>query len=178
MKHNGKGRRTGFAIALFCVIFLCASVLALIDVRCVVVRTDEEGIVHIASVGNGDRVVISHINSIYDARVDEHLEVRDSQLVLTKVVSDSQGVREYYGIADSAPHGKWSTIRIFNTEGRDFSLMLNGVPVGALGERKNTHFIVEVQNPPLYRFLSWKLLSYGRACRFPAPFPPGGNKHQ
>ncbi len=152
-------RKTLFLLSLLTVVLLCICALRLIDVRYAVLRTDDGEVVYLTSVRDGDSVVISHVNSIYDAPVEERLEIRDGQFLLTKVVTDSQGVLEYYGIADTTPRGKWSTIRIFSTEGRDFSLAIKGIPVDALNERGNSHFTLQVQECPLYRFLCWKIRS-------------------
>lgn len=138
-------------------ILLCLSALMLVDVRCVLVRTDDGDVVHATSVRDGDRMVISHINSMYDAPVEEHLHIHENRFVLTKVVTDSQGVLEYYGVADAAPRGTWSAIRIFSTEGRNFALTIKEIPVDALKKERDSHFTVRIENHPLYRFLALKM---------------------
>jgi hypothetical protein len=150
-------RKTLLFLSLSGVILLCLSALVLIDVRCILIQTDDGEVVHVTSVRNGDSLVISHINSIYDAPVEEHLEVDENQFALTRVVTDSQGVLEYYGIADTTPRGKWSVIRIFSTEGRNFAFTIKGIPVDTLKERRHSHFNVHMQDRPLYLFLFWKV---------------------
>jgi hypothetical protein len=139
------------------ILFFIPALFILKTVRCIVVRAHEDQIVFIMPVKDGDAVTLSHKNSIYDAPVDEHLEVRGNSLKLRKVVTDSNGVMEYYGIADGTPHGEWSIIRVFATGEREFSLIIRGVTVDAFKERKNTHFIIELIRFPLYRFVLWKL---------------------
>ena len=152
-------RKALFLLTIPGIILLCLSALLLIDVRCVLIQTNDGEVVHVTSVRNRDSLVLSHSNSIYDAPVEEHLEVCENQFVLTTGVTDSQGVLEYYGIADTTPRGKWSVIRIFSTEGRSFALTIKGIPVDALKERRHSHFNIHMHDRPLYRFLFWRLKS-------------------
>ncbi len=126
-------------------------------VRCVVVRVHDDRIVFSLSVVDGDAVVMSHNNSIYNAPVEEHLEVQGGYLVLKEVRTNSQGVREYYGIADGMHPARWPAIRVFSTDGRDFSLTIRGVSVEAFKKHRDTRFIIEIIRLPLYHYALDKL---------------------
>lgn len=151
------GRKTRFLIRLFFFLLGAPALLMFTTVRCVVVRDHEERIVFLSKVADRDVVIISHTNSMYDARVDEHLEVRGDVMVLTDVVTDSHGVREYYGIADGIPHREWATIRVYGTSSRGFSVTVRGVGVDALGEAPDTHFSIENKMLSLFWLGYWKL---------------------
>ncbi|MCJ8501324.1 hypothetical protein [Desulfatitalea alkaliphila] len=126
-------------------------------VRCIVVRAHDGPIVFISSVTDRDAVILSHTNSMYDARVHEHLEIRGDVMVLADVKTESHGVREYYGIADGIPHREWSALRVFSTVDRAFSLTVRGVNVNAFQELKDTHFSIAIKRMPRLRLALLKL---------------------
>ena len=156
MKDNLR-RRALFLPAAACIIAAILTASMLTTISCIVVRADGDRVVYTAAASEGDAVIISHNNSIYDAPVDEHLEVRGGCFSLTKVVTDSQGVMEYYGIADGNPRGEWPVIRVFSTGERNFSLKIKGIPVDTFKKQKDTHFIIEMKKLPFYRFALLKL---------------------
>ncbi len=126
-------------------------------VRCVVVRVHGDRIVFSLSVADGDAVVMSHNNSIYNAPVEEHLEIQGGYLVLKEVRTNSQGVREYYGIADGMHLARWPAIRVFSTGDRAFSLTIRGVPVEAFKKYPDARFVIEIIRLPLYHYVLRKL---------------------
>jgi hypothetical protein len=132
-------------------VFMCTTI------RCIVVRTEDNRVVFISAVEDRDTVILSHTNSIYDARVDEHLEVRGDVMVLADVVTDSHGVREYYGIADGIPHRQWSTLRVFSTADRAFCLAVRGVGVNAFQEITDTRYTIELKRLTRFRLALWRL---------------------
>lgn len=155
MKENP--RRT--VLSLLVPVFIAAALAVFMSttVRCIVVSANEDRIIYTTVASDGDDVTISHNNSIYDAPVIEHLKVRGGRFSLMEVVTGSQGVMEYYGIADSSPRGEWPRIRVFSTGERNFSLNVNGAPVDAFKKQKNTHFIIEIKKIYLYRFVLLKM---------------------
>lgn len=150
-------KRALLLLTAACFIAAILTVSMLTTVRCIVVSTHDGRTIFAAAASDGDDVIISHNNSIYDAPVDEHLEVRGGCFSLTKVVTDSQGVMEYYGIADGNPRGEWPVIRVFSTGERNFSLKIKGIPVDTFKKQKDTHFIIEMKKLPFYRFALLKL---------------------
>lgn len=141
----------GFALLAALSVFMCTAV------RCIVVRTDDNRIVFISTVADHDAVILSHTNSMYDARVDEHLEVRGDVMVLANVVTDSHGVREYYGIADGIPPRQWSTLRVFSTADRAFRLSVRGDGVDAFRKTTDIRFTIELKRMPRFRLLFLRL---------------------
>jgi hypothetical protein len=126
-------------------------------VRCIVVRTDDNRIVFISTVADHDAVILSHTNSMYDARVDEHFKIRGDVMVLADVVTDSHGVREYYGIADGLPDRQWSTLRVLGTADRAFGLSVRGVGLGAFKKATDIRFTIELKRMPRFRMLLARL---------------------
>jgi len=144
--------------ALICFALLVAvSVFMFTTVRCIVVRTDDNRIVFISTVADHDAVILSHTNSMYDARVDEHFKIRGDVMVLADVVTDSHGVREYYGIADGIPDRQWSTLRVFSTADRAFGLSVRGVGLDAFQKATDIRFTIELKRMPRFRMLLARL---------------------
>lgn len=77
-------------------------------------------------VRDGDRIEISHINSIYDSHVNEILRVAGEELEVIRVETHSYGVKEYYGISDGFSPRKYKRITFFNSTERNFSLKVKG----------------------------------------------------
>jgi hypothetical protein len=149
--------KTAFG-AIFCSALLVAvSIFMFTTVRCIVVRTDDNRIVFISTVADHDAVILSHTNSMYDARVEEHFKIRGDVMVLADVVTDSHGVREYYGIADGIPDRQWSTLRVFSTADRAFALCVRGVGLDAFQKTTDIRFNVELKRMPRFRMLLARL---------------------
>jgi hypothetical protein len=145
------GAIVGFALLAAMSVFLCTTV------RCVVVRTADDRIVFVTAVADHDAVILSHTNSMYDARVDEYLEIRGDAMVLSDVVTDSHGVREYYGIADGIAHRQWSTLRVFSTADRAFYLSVRGIGVDAFQKAADMRYTIELKRMPRFRLAFLKL---------------------
>lgn len=99
----------------------------------------------------GMPVVLSHVNSIYDARVDEILELKGDSLVLKDVQTKSYGVKEYYQIADGITIHAWKNIHLYSGADRDFTLTIDGRAVEVMNEYKNTHLSIQVLRINLLR---------------------------
>lgn len=87
---------------------------------------------------DGDRIEISHINSIYDANVREILRVVGEELEVISVETESHGVKEYYGISDGFSPRRFRAVTFFNSRERGFRLKVKGEEVdlkGVLDER-------------------------------------------
>jgi hypothetical protein len=138
-------------------LFAALSLFMSTTVTCIVVRTEDNRIVYISTVADHDAVILSHTNSMYDARVDEHFEIRGDVLVLADVVTESHGVREYYGIADGIPHRQWSKLRVFATADRAFGLSIRGVGLDAFRKAADIRFTVELNRMPRFRLALLRL---------------------
>ncbi len=93
----------------------------------------------------GSQVVISHINSIYDARVDELLELKDGALELTNVKTASHGVHEYYRTDDRSTKHRFTEISLINSADREFAIVVNKKRLNAIEENKNTAIRIRIE---------------------------------
>ncbi len=105
-----------------------------------------------------DIVILSHINSIYDAEVKEIFEVRNNFLVLKDVDTSSWGVKEYYGIADGLPERRFSKIIFRNTGRRGFTFSINGKNVEKISECKDRSLLIEVKSIKYWKYYWEKLM--------------------
>jgi hypothetical protein len=96
---------------------------------CIELSTERDGVLCVYPVGEGDAVVLSHVNSIYDAPVEEILRVKGGSFELEDVRTPSYGVKEYYGIAEGITRRRWTEFTFHNSSGRSFSLKIGGRPV-------------------------------------------------
>lgn len=85
----------------------------------------------------GSQVVISHINSIYDARVDEFLELREGALELTDVKTSSYAVHEYYRTDDRVTKYRWTEIIIVNSSDREFAIDVDNRRLSSIEKNRN-----------------------------------------
>jgi len=100
-----------------------------IPVKVIKVTTTDGVVRFVRMVHDGDIIVLSHINSIYDAKVEEVLRVEGLSLRLAEVKTDSYGVKEYYGITERIQPRSWGEIRLYNSGARHFTFTVNGKPL-------------------------------------------------
>lgn len=104
---------------------------------CVELSTEDAGVVGLYPVDEGETVILSHVNSIYDSPVQEILAVRDGVFELEEVKTTSYGVKEYYGIAEGIHRRSWKEIRFRNSADRGFSLRIGTRLVKEVGMHRN-----------------------------------------
>lgn len=108
------------------VIMYFACFFLLLEIETVSVRTDKKELIYLTFVKDGSVIELSHINSIYDAPVNEILMVNDSHFELVSVSTPSFGVKEYYLMDDLPKKRRYEAIRFFNSKERNFSLKIKG----------------------------------------------------
>jgi hypothetical protein len=114
-----------------------------VPVKCFVVRAQDNSLIFIDIAGNDDVVALSHINSIYDERVNEILKVKGFFLQLADVETSSYGIREYYGITEGIQKRQWKRIRFYNSTDRVFSLAINNNDI-RLMQFRDSYISIEV----------------------------------
>ena len=114
-----------------------------VPVKCFVVRVQDNSLIFIDIAGNDDVVALSHINSIYDERVNEILKVKGFFLQLADVETSSYGIREYYGITEGIQKRQWNRIRFYNSTDRVFSLAINNNDI-RLMQYRDSYISIEV----------------------------------
>ncbi|OPY73547.1 MAG: hypothetical protein A4E64_02540 [Syntrophorhabdus sp. PtaU1.Bin058] len=118
--------RTAKAYTISSILLFLIASGGFIPIKVIKVATTD-GVVRFARmVHDGDTIVLSHINSIYDAKVEEVLRVEGLSLRLADVKTDSYGVKEYYGITEGIKLQSWREIRLYNSGARHFTLTVNG----------------------------------------------------
>jgi len=123
------------------------------NTNCLVIKETENGnIIFIDSIKDKDEVVLSHINSIYNAWVEEFMYVEKDELLLKKIKTSSYGVKEYYNITDGFTPRRFSTIVFRNTKEGGFSIKINGRAVEKLKKTVNTSLTIELVKMPAYLF--------------------------
>jgi len=105
-----------------------------------------------------DIVILSHINSIYDAEVKEIFEVRNNFLVLKDVDTSSWGVKEYYGIADGLPERRFSKIIFRIPVGGVLHLASMEKNVEKISECKDRSLLIEVKSIKYWKYYWEKLM--------------------
>lgn len=103
-------------------------------------------LITIKKLQEGDIIVLSHINSIYDAEVKEVFKVRKNFFVLKDVDTSSWGVKEYYGIADGIPERRFYKISFRNTSGRNFTLRINRENIEEISRFRDRILLIEVKS--------------------------------
>lgn len=121
----------------------------LIPVKVINVATTDGVVRFVRMVHDGDTIVLSHINSIYDAKVEEVLRVEGLSLHLAEVKTDSYGVKEYYGITEGIKPQSWREIRFYNSGARRFSLTVNGKHLH-IEKFVDSLLVIRLQKPCLY----------------------------
>ncbi len=131
--------------------FFALAVLAPLDVFSI---TSSDGrVIYRTYPAEGCRVVLKHLNSIYQEEVAEILEIKDGHFVLKEVMTDSPGIKEYYGLTDEIPRRAWREISFHNSSGRDFHLSLNGYAVLIIDGYKDRRLTLRLTNADLLRLL-------------------------
>ena len=110
-------------------------------------------------VKDGDLIFLSHINSIYNMKVDEVLRINKSLLELEDVRTKSYGIREYYMITDGFIKRSWNKIRFYNYDKAEFSLNIKDKRVDELEKFRNSYISIEVRETSLLRYFTWTFLS-------------------
>jgi len=114
-------------------------------------------LIAIKKLKEGDILVLSHINSMYNAEVKEVFEVRKGFFVLKGVDTSSWGVKEYYGIADGIPERRFSKIPFRNTIGRNFTLNINGENMEEISKFRDRSLLIEVKSIRIWEYYWLKL---------------------
>lgn len=145
-------------IIIVCIgVMLITGVGMTVPVVCVIVKTGEGTPIRSVRVEDGEAVILSHVNSIYDSEVRETLVVKGESLVLHKVDTHSAGVREYYGIADGLISRHFTIIPFRNSRERAFRLIIGGHTVDQLQEHLDVTLLIEVVPLKLAQYLAMKL---------------------
>jgi len=125
--------------------------------KCLVIKKEDGGIIYIKDIKDGDRIKISHINSIYDAKVEEVLYMEGDSLILKDIKTASYGVKEYYGITEGIVPRSFTAITFRNTKERDFSIEGNSEKVQNIQQARDTALTIEIVLMPVYRYYLTKL---------------------
>jgi hypothetical protein len=117
MKNKSRGKKVGWWVLIGVLLLFPAPLQAALTLQ--IVLRDTKQIYWERPVSNGSVFSLTHLNSIYDAPVEEAFRVDDQGLIwLTALRTDSAAVLEYYGleevsrewIALSRPLGRLSLI--------------------------------------------------------------------
>ncbi len=128
--------------------------------KCLVIKKEDGDIIYIKDIKDGDRITISHINSIYDAKVEEVLYIEGDSFLMKDIKTASYGVKEYYGITEGIVSRSFTAITFRNTKERDFSIEVNGEKVININEARDNALTIEIIQIPVYRYYSTKLRLY------------------
>ncbi|MDD5205630.1 MAG: hypothetical protein PHS17_09420 [Desulfobacterales bacterium] len=122
------------------------------------VSTEKNGVIAVHLVQEGETLTLFHVNSIYDAPVEEILRVKNGSLELEEVRTPSYGVKEYYGIAEGITKRKWKEFTFRNSSDRGFSLKIGGRTVPEVETHRDQPVSLrQVRFYPLRRlFTSWR----------------------
>jgi hypothetical protein len=112
--------------------------LSLFPIKCVVITNQNGTIIHLRVVKDGNLIFLSHINSIYNMKVDEVLRINKSSLELEDVRTKSYGIREYYMITEGFIKRSWNKIRFYNYDKAEFSLNIKDKRVDELEKFRNS----------------------------------------
>ncbi len=147
-------------ILLFLTLFFTFYFLFLDTIKCLIITGQQGDILYVQTVRDGDVIKISHINSIYDAKVEEVLSVEGNEFMLKDVNTRSYGVLEYYGITEGLTPRRFSAIIFRNTKDREFSLYINDKKIGKILYTVNTALMIELKCLYFYKFLLIKLKTW------------------
>lgn len=149
---NGRGVRSAkiaLLLAMAATVFISLS----LTFPCLLIRLDDGNVFRAIRVRSADTVILSHVNSIYDAEVHETLVLSGDTLCVHKVETASEGVREYYGIAEGLTERCFASLLVRNSRDRRFTLTLNGNIVEELETWKDAAVRIEVASLPWWRYL-------------------------
>lgn len=144
-----------FSIKTLPVVFIFVVILFLFfyKVNCLLIRENTGDVIFIKKILENDEIVLSHINSIYDAKVEEVFNIEGDMLVLKEIRTSSYGVKEYYGITDGMIKRQFSTITFRNTKDREFSLRINKEKIKNIDVFVDTPVTIELKKIPTIRYL-------------------------
>ena len=139
-------------------VFLFSKTVLVLSVK----NLDHPGSFHI-QVTPSERMILYYTNSIYNAPVQEVFELRDGDIVLKAVRTDSPAVMEYYGFESAGPvqglhEDLGSEFEIKASMRQDQGLRftrrtLNLHTIARGGDR----ILVSLTRVSLARFLGWKI---------------------
>lgn len=104
-------------------------------------------------ISNNTIVSISHINSIYNAKVEEVFKINGKYFELIDVVTDSYGVKEYYGITEGVAKRRLKKVVFFNGQDRNFVLRVNNNEIKEINKFKEKEITLQIEEMPLFKFL-------------------------
>lgn len=114
-------------------------------------------------VAPSEQVTLFYTNSMYDAPVEEVFEVRDGDIVLKAVRTDSPAVMEYYGFEGTGPvHtlrkslGPAFSIQASSSQAQAIRVGRNALDVRGIA-RPGDRILVGVDQVTLARFLWWRV---------------------
>ena len=107
MRNKNRGKKAGLWLLIGALLFSPASLQAAITLK--VVLKDTQQIFWERPVSSGSVFSLTHLNSIYEAPVEEAFRVDDRGLIWLKALrTDSAAVLEYYGIEEVSQ--EWITL--------------------------------------------------------------------
>jgi len=107
MRNKNRGKKAGLWLLIGALLFSPASLQAAITLK--VVLKDTQQIFWERPVSSGSVFSLTHLNSIYEAPVEEAFRVDDRGLIWLKALrTDSAAVLEYYGIEEVSR--EWITL--------------------------------------------------------------------
>ncbi len=115
-----------------------------------------------------EQVILRYSNSMYEAPVEEVFEVRDGEIILKAIRTDSPAVREYYGFEGTQPvhalHkslGPNFSIRVSMRQDQGFRIGQRTLDLRAIA-RAGDRILVSVNQVSLARFLWWEIIRKGK----------------
>lgn len=140
-------------IKFLCLLFIFAiSAIMLIPLNVFIIKVLDRTI-FFEKISNKTIVSISHINSIYNAKVEEVFKINGKNFELIDVVTDSYGVKEYYGITEGVAKRSLSKMVFFNGQNRNFVLRVNNKEVKEINKFKEKEITLRIEEMPIFKFL-------------------------
>lgn len=127
--------------------------------NCVIIKKMDGKVLFIEKTKDNDEIIITHINSIYDAKVEEVLFVENGAFLLKDIKTLSYGVKEYYGITNGFIPKRFNSIIFRNTKDRGFSITINGKKVENMDRAMDSSLTLELIYIPIYEYYCSKLKS-------------------
>lgn len=146
---------------IFLVFFFFSVVLFLFnyEINFFIIEGVDSRILYLKKIKNKDEVIISHINSIYDARVDEVLMINGETFLLKEIKTPSFGVKEYYNITNGFTPRVFTSITFRNTKDREFSIRINEKKVEIIEKSLDMPLTLRIMKIPFYVYCWIKLNS-------------------
>jgi len=155
IRKRPKIKRLYYRIFIYSIIIFI--IFFLIPIRCLVMKGGDGEIIYLKNIRDGDVIIFSHINSIYDAPVDEILVVNGENLILKDIKTQSYGVKEYYQITEKISPRSFKGIILRNSKDRDFSVTVNGDSVNKLKEVSDKSINIALQYMTVSKYLWIKI---------------------